>query len=241
VSGSTRIALTVAAVLLAAPSTSGAAAPAVESMVVGRSAVLAPAAKVPAPAATISAGSRRCRVGEGTPLAALAAVRRAGGPAFRVRDYGSCSSRPRDAAGLFVNRIGSDGNRGQDGWVYKVGDRVGTTPAADLGGPFGTGRRIRSGQRVLWFWCEMGASGCQRTLDVDTTVGPGSVTVRVRGADDRGRSVPVAGATVAVGAGTGTTDADGVAVFAGLWDGSVTVTAAKQGLVPSFPEEASAR
>lgn len=226
--------------LLPPPPVAAAAAPTVEAMVVGRAAVLAPVAAVRAAAVTVRVGARRCRVGEATPLAVLAAVRRGGGPAFRIRDYGTCSSRPRDAGGLFVNRIGPDANRGQNGWVYKVDGRAGTTPAADPSGPFGTGRRIRTGQRVLWFWCVMGAGGCQRTLVVSAprTVAPaGSLTVRVRGLDDRGRGVAVAGATVTAGGRTATTGADGTAVLPGPWSGTVAVEASKPGLVTSFPEE----
>src|SRR5205814_8823538 len=44
-------------------------------------------------------GRRRCVVGAGTPLAALLASKVA---KIGLRDYGSCSSRARDAAGLFV-------------------------------------------------------------------------------------------------------------------------------------------
>lgn len=217
-----------------------AAAPAVETMIAGRTAVLAPAASIRATAATVRAGGRSCRVAAGTPLAALAAARAAGGPAFRLRDYGSCSRRPRDAASLFVTRIGPDANRGQDGWVYKVGTRVGTVGAADAAGPFGTGRLLRTGDRLLWFWCVASSTGCQRTLAVSAprTVAPAaSLTVRVRGFDDRGRGVTVAGATVTAGDRTATTGPDGSAVLPGPWSGTVAVAAVKRGLVPSFPEE----
>lgn len=218
-----------------------AATPTVESMVVGRDKVLAPAAQVRAGAAKVKAGRRTCKVGAATPLAVLVAARKAGGPAFAVRDYGTCSAkRTADAGGLFVTRIGGETNKGQDGWVYKVDGRNGTTPAADPSGAFGTGRLLRTGQRVLWFWCDMGASGCQRTLRVDAprTVSPtGTLTVRVKGLDDRGKAAPVAGAAVTAGAASATTAADGTATLAGPWSGTITVEAAKAGLVPSFPEE----
>lgn len=241
-SGSTsNIALAgVAAVLLAAPAPVAAAAPAVETMVVGRTTVLAPVAQARAAAAKVRVGGRSCRVAAGTPLAALAAVRRAGGPAFSLRDYGRCSRRARDAASLFVTRIGRDANRGQDGWVYKVGTKVGSGGAADVAGPFGTRRLLRTGDRLLWFWCVAGSGGCQRTLAVSAprTVAPtGSLVVRVRGFDDRGRGVAVAGATVTAGDRTATTGADGAAVLPGPWSGAVAVEASKRGLVPSFPEE----
>lgn len=240
-SGSARILAGVAAgACLAGAAPAGAAAPAVETMIAGRTAVLAPVTQARAAAATVPVGGRRCRVAAGTPLAALAAARRAGGPAFRLRDYGSCSRRSRDAAALFVTRIGPDANRGQDGWVYKVGSKVGSGGAADPAGPFGTRRLLRTGDRLLWFWCDAGPSGCQRTLAVSAprAVAPdAALTVRVRGFDDRGRGVAVAGATVTAGGRTATTGADGAAVLPGPWAGTVAVEAAKPGLVPSFPEE----
>ena len=39
-----------------------------------------------------------------------------------------------------MTRIAGERNRGQDGWVYKVGRRAGTAGAADAAGPFGNGR-----------------------------------------------------------------------------------------------------
>ena len=50
---------------------------------------------------------------------------------FRLRDYGACSRRARDAGSLYVRQIGPDRERGRDGWVYKVGSRAGSTGAAD--------------------------------------------------------------------------------------------------------------
>ena len=133
-------------------------------MVVGKGRTLLEPATVAARATTLRVAGRRCAVGAATPLAVLAAADRAGGPSFALRDYGSCSRAARDAGGLFVTRVGPDRNRGRDGWVYKVGRRAGTTPAADPSGPFGTGRRIAAGARVVWFWCVLRTGGCQRTL-----------------------------------------------------------------------------
>lgn len=234
------LALLAAVAFCAGAAPANAATATVESMVVGRAKVLAPAAQVRAGAANVKVGGRTCKVGAATPLAVLAAVRKAGGPAFALRDYGTCSKRTADAGGLFVRRIGAETNKGQDGWVYKVDGRNGTTPAADPSGAFGTGRLLRTGQRVLWFWCDMGTTGCQRTLRVDAprTVSPtGALTVRVQGVDDRGKATPVAGAAVTAGTASATTAADGTATLAGPWSGTITVEAAKAGLVPSFPEE----
>ena len=86
-----------------------------------------------------------------TPLAGLANSRVA---TLRLRDFAACSKRSSDAGGLFVSGIGSDRNRGSDGWVYKVGNLLGTAGAADPSGSFGRGR-LRAGARVTWFWCHV--------------------------------------------------------------------------------------
>ena len=63
------------------------------------------------------------------------------------------------------SRSGRTRARGRDGWVYKVGNRSGSAGAADPGGSFGTGRTLRGGERVLWFWCVKDRrDACQRTL-----------------------------------------------------------------------------
>jgi hypothetical protein len=209
---------------------------------VGKAGVLRDAHPVRARARRVRAGGRRCAIAAGTPLAVLAAT----GLPFRLRDYGSCGRRPRDAAGLFVRAIGSERNRGRDGWVYKVGRRVGTAGAADTTGPFGTGRRLRRGDRLLWFWCDMQRSGgCQRTLEATpdrATAAPGeSIRVTVRGYDDRGRGVAVAGATVAFGGATALTGDDGVATVTAPAAGEHTLGARAAGMVRSFPVEVTVR
>jgi hypothetical protein len=227
--------------LAAAPAAAGAAGPRVDAMVVGRSQVLWGARTVAAGPATLSAGGRACGVAAGTPLAVLAWAHKLGGPAFALRDYGACSGRVSSASGLFVAKVGPDGNRGQDGWVYKVGHRLGTAPAGDSSGPFGTGRRLRSGQRVLWFWCGMGRAGCRRTLDVSAprTAAPGAA-LRVRAYDDHGRARAAVGALVTftrAGAGVqARVDARGrTRIPGGLTAGSYRLQASGAGRVPSFP------
>jgi hypothetical protein len=176
-------------------------------------------------------GRRRCVVGAGTPLAALVVSRVA---KIGLHDYGTCSSKPRDAAGLFVRKLGSDANSGQDGWVYKVGHKTGSAGAADPSGPFGRGR-LRYGQHVVWFYCHMQGSSCQRTLSFDeiTTAPPGGVDVKVSAYNDRGKGIPAAGVTVHVDTATGVTDANGVAhVLAGA--GSHNMYADGSGYVRSF-------
>ena len=81
--------------------------------------------------ASIAVRGRRCVVGDGTALAAL--VRSKAGR-LGLRDFGACSTRPSDSASLLVTGIGPDRNRGQKGWVYKVGHRAATPVPATRAG-----------------------------------------------------------------------------------------------------------
>jgi hypothetical protein len=221
--------------------------PTVETMVVGRGgAVLSGARWVAAPTSAVTTGGRGCTVAAGTPLAALAALRRLGGPGFLVRDYGHCSGAPASSSALFVYAIGGERNHAQSGWVYKVEGRAGSTGAGDPSGPEGDGRRISSGQRVLWFWCEARGTACQRTLQVSparayATAG-GRLRVSVTGDDNEGRAVAVAGATVWLGGASARTDRTGHATLSvprragGYW-----LSAARAGMVPAFPGWVSSR
>jgi hypothetical protein len=222
--------LAAAALLVAAPS-ADAAAPKVRQMVVFRDGE-AVTKTVRASRVPVSVRGRRCTVGAGTALAAL--VRSRPGR-LRLRDFGSCSRSPRDGGGLFVAAIGRDRNRGQNGWVYKVGRRSATAGAGDPSGPFGRGR-LRSGQRVTWFYCRLQAGGCQRTLEVRAIAEPGGLVAIVSGYDDEGRGVAVEGATVRTrGGASALTGADGRARLT-LPSGSHRVVASKAGLVHSFAE-----
>jgi hypothetical protein len=176
----------------------------------------------------------RCAVARGTPLAALARSRPR---RLRVRDFGSCSRRrANDGGGLFVYRIGPDRNAGQDGWVYKVGRRLGTAGAADPSGPFGNGL-LRRGSRVVWFYCRLSGASCQRTLAVrGRPLGGGQVRVLAVSHDDEGAKRPAAGATVTLGGATARTDADGLALFDGVPSGRFRLRAERDGLVRSFTE-----
>jgi hypothetical protein len=214
---------------LAAPPGADAAAPRVGQMVVFRDGH-ALTKRVSTAATTVNVEGRRCAVGERTALAAL--VRSRPGP-LRFRDFGSCSGSPRDAAGLLVTRIGPNRNRGQRGWVYKVGRRAATAGAGDPGGPFGNGR-LRAGQRVTWFYC-VRAADCQRTLEVRATAATGGIVATVRAYDDAGDGVAVEGASVTAGGVTGLTAADGRVQIA-LPRGAHRVVARKDGLVRSFTE-----
>lgn len=222
------------------------ASPVVQSMVVANTgAILAPARSVVAAATTVRVGGRSCAVAAGTPLAVLAAVSRSGGPGFSVRDYGRCGASPASSGQLFVYALGGESNRGQSGWEYKVNGVSGTTGAADPSGPQGNGRRLSSGEQVLWFWCAAYRGGCQRTLALSAvgSVARGSTfSVSVTGRDNEGRSVPVAGAIVTLGSDFASTAANGRAtLYAPGTPGSYQLSATRPGLVASFPETISVR
>ena len=223
---------------LVAPAPAGAAS--VELMVVGKSRVLRKAAPVKLRARTVRVGGRRCAVGRATPLSVLAGARLP----MRLKDYGSCSRSAADAGALYVRKVGPDRARGRDGWVYKVGHRLGTTGAADPSGPFGNGR-LRRGQRVLWFWCALVAGRCPLTLEVRpeaTQVAAGAaLRVTVAGYDDDSARVAVGGATVRLGTSVTTTDGDGVAVVSAPAAGRVRLTAERDGMIRSFPRRITVR
>jgi hypothetical protein len=230
-----------AALALAAAAPASAAAPRVDAMIVGKASVLQQPTKVTVRAAHVKVGRKSCTIGPATPLGVLVALRRAGGPRYHLRDFGSCSRRPADANLLFVDRIGSERNAGSDGWVYKVGNKAGTADAADPAGPFGTGRGLRSGQRVLWFWCTLGAGAhCPLTLAVAVDaprVAPGApIRATVTAYDDNGKGTPAAGAAVTLGGVSATAGPDGTAALAAPpTAGTYDVTASASGDVPGFP------
>ena len=218
-----------AALAAAAVAAPAATAPAVQQLVVFRDGDTV-RKRTGTGAARVTVGRRRCTVGDATALAGLA---RSHVGRLRIRDFGACSSRPRDASGLIVTGIGDDRNRGQRGWVYKVGGRAATAGAADMGGPFGRGR-LRAGQRITWFYCVRGGD-CQRTLAVRATAGSGGILATVRGYNDAGEGVPVPRASVTASGVTGVTGSDGTVELA-LPPGTHRVVARKDGLVRSFTE-----
>jgi hypothetical protein len=216
----------VLAVVAAAP----AAAATADVLVVGKTRVLREAS-VALRTVTVTAGGRRCRVAGATPLGVLVRTKLS----LRLRDYGSCSRSVADASSLYVRRIGPDAARGRNGWVYKVGRKVDGRGAGD------PGARVRAGRRVTWFWCVSDGTGCQRTLEATpdaAEVAPGSaLRVTVRGYDDQGRGVVVAGATVRLAGATAITGEDGVATLT-VPDapGRRRLTAERAGMVRSFTE-----
>ena len=212
-------------------------APVVRQLVVFRDGS-AKAQSVTAAQATVRLGRKRCAVGAGTPLAALV---RSHVAKLGLHDYGSCSRRARDAGGLYVRSIGRDKAHGQDGWVYKVGQKLAPAGAADPSGPFGNGR-LKNAAQVTWFYCryDNAVHGCQRTLGVTATAqAGGAIAVTVKAYDDQARAVPAAGATVHVGSATATTDSNGNATVA-VAPGSYDVFAAGAGAVRSQPARAKA-
>src|SRR5206468_135032 len=129
-----------------APAAQAARAPGVQAMVVGHGGtILAGPRGVTASSTRLRVRTRSCTIAAGTPLATLAAMRRAGGPGFAMRDYGHCGRAAPSSGQLFVYAIGGERNGGQSGWEYKVNDVAGSTGAGDPSGPRGDGRRIPSG------------------------------------------------------------------------------------------------
>ena len=226
-----RIATGAVVALAATAAPAGAAAPNVAQLVVFRNGT-AVQKQVTASAVKVKVGKKRCAVGAGTALAALA---RSKIVTFQLHDYGACSSNAADAASLYVRRIRKDAAKGPNGWVYKVGNKVAPAGAADPSGPFGNGR-LKSGARITWFYCRMGSSGCQRTLAAaPKAVGGGQVRVTVRAYDDYGKSRAAAGATVHVGNATATADSHGTATVS-VAPGTRKVYAQSKGLVRSYTE-----
>lgn len=204
-------------------------APQIEQMVVFRGGAVVSGRVVAKPTVAMVDG-RRCAVAART---ALATLLRADPGRVGFHDYGDCSGRAADSAGLFVKSIRDERNRGQDGWVYKVGRELATAGAADPAGPFGDGR-LMAGQRVLWFYCrQLEAGTCQRSLEIETAVDGRRLSVTVTGYDDAGDGVAVGGAEVVAGEERATTGADGGATLT-LGRGGYRVHASKRGAIRSF-------
>jgi hypothetical protein len=220
--------------------------PSVQTMIVGAgNRVLASARTISVTAASVQVGRRTCAVAAGTPLAALADLHRVRGPAFAIRDYGHCGASPSASGELFVYSLDGETNHGQNGWEYKVGNRSGTTGAGSTSGARGDGRLLRSGERVLWFWCQAVAGGCQRTLEVSAATAVsrgGRLSVRVLGYDNGGRGSAMSGAVVRFGRSSARTGSSGRATLtAPSAPGLYALTATRSGSVPSFPETVSVR
>jgi len=209
-------------------------------MVVGAgNIVLSQPRTIAASAVGVRIGGRNCGVAAGTPLAALADLRLAGGPAFAIRDYGRCSSSPRASGQLFVYSIDGETNHGQNGWEYKVNNRSGTTGAGDPSGAQGDGRLLAPGAQVLWFWCQSFGGGCQRNLALSaasSVTRGGMFQVRVSGYDNYGRAAAMSGARVTFAGSAGRTGSSGlVTLRAPTRAGRYSLAASRPGSVPAFP------
>jgi hypothetical protein len=214
----------VGAAVLAAPAPAGAAGPRVEARIIDRSGDVVGPRTVRVDQVRFRSSGRSCRLRSGSPVGVLREL----GARFRAR--GACDS-------VYVFQVGGDRGTGAQGWVYKVGRRLPSVSASD------PSARLRTGQRVTWFWC-VRAGNCQRTLEVvpeARTVAPGgSLRVRVRAYDDFGRGRNQGGALVSLGTSTAVTAADGTATLTAPADpGRVTLLAERDGLVPSFAERIS--
>lgn len=252
--GRTGRALLIGAVLAATtaliPASAGArastAAATVRIMVVGAgNVVLSSARSVSSAAVSVRVGGRSCGVAGGTPLAALAQLHLAGGPAFAIRDYGHCTSSPGASGQLFVYSFDGETNHGQNGWEYKVADTGGTTGAGDPSGAQGDGRLLAPGAQVLWFWCQAFAGGCQRNLALSAASSAArgaALRVRVTGYDNYGRGAPMAGARVTLGGASATTGGAGVVTLrTPSRAGTYALAASRPGSVPAFPQTVTVR
>ena len=215
-------------------------------MVVGAgNLVLSPPRWIGAAAVSVRAGGRTCGVAAGTPLAALADLRLAGGPPLAIRDYGHCSSSPRASGQLFVYSVDGETNHGQNGWEYKVNNRSGTTGAADPSGAQGDGRLLAPRAQVLWFWCQAFGGGCQRNLALSAASAVsrgGTLRVRVTGYDNYGRGAAMAGARVTLAGSAATTGGSGVVTLrAPSRPGAFTLAASRPGSVPAFHQTVTVR
>ena len=191
-----------------------AAAPRVDAMVVFRGGDVTGPRRVAVGALRVG----RCSLRDGLPIGILRALR------LPFATTGSCG-------GLYVTRVRGERARGAAGWVYKVGRRVPNVGAA------APAARLRSGQRVIWFWCRR-AGSCQRTLAMAvprTARRGGRFSVVVRGYDDYGRGARVRGAVIRYDGISARTNRRGVAVIRPRRPGRLRLVATRRGMVRSFP------
>ena len=168
------IAVALLAVMACSAAPAQAATPRVQALVVGKSGWTAGPASIPVRATRVNS----CRLGAGLPIGVLSALRQP----FRAR--GGCGA-------LYVFQVRRDREQGTGGWVYKVGRRL---PGVSASSPRA---RVRSGQRVIWFWCRR-AGRCQRTLSTSARSSGGRMRVSVIAYDDAGRGKRMSRATVIV-------------------------------------------
>ena len=214
-----------AALVLAALAAPGAqaASPRVQALVVGKNGWTV------GPKSVRVSGTRvnRCRLGAGLPIGVLRELRQP----FRAR--GSCRA-------LYVFQVRGDRERGNGGWVYKVGRANPSRSASDPAG------RLRSSQRVTWFWCRQ-VGNCGRTLATTGRSSRGRMRVIVTGYDDYGRGRRVPSATVLVrmiGSRTRRTlrtGSDGTVLVAVRPGRRYRIDSRRTGMIRGFPTTVRAR
>ena len=182
-------------------------------------------------------GRRRAR-----PSSALAGLARPGGPAFTLRDYGHCGlGGPQLGTAVRLRawraRRTAARTAGSTRWAASRARPGRPTPS----GIRGNGRLLRSGQRVLWFWCQASAGGCQRTLE---RLAPSSVA-RGGDADGAGHAAMTTKAAVRRSPGRScgsgptsppTAPPGGPRLIVPVSAGRYPLSAVRGGLVPAFPE-----
>lgn len=189
---------------------------------------------------TQSVGSRRCKVAAMTPLAVLHAAARRAHFSYKVRDYGRCTKNNASSSSmLFVYSVRGHTNSGDNGWYYKVNGRAGNLGAANVKGPFNSGR-LGGGDRIVWFYCRFNASArsCQRSLQIaaPSRVNKGQrVAIKVTGCNDRLSCQSIARVKVTFGGRSMRTNSSGLAVFKVGRRGRFTVRAAGRNMIPAFP------
>ena len=200
-----------------------AAAPRVQALVVGKSGWTAGPAAIPVRSTRVNS----CPLDAGLPIGVLSALRQP----FRAR--GGCNA-------LYVFQVRGDREAGAAGWVYKVGRRL---PGISSSSPRA---RLRSGQRVIWFWCRR-AGRCQRTLATTASSSGGRMRATVTGYDDYGRGRRMSRATVIVRRlGTSTrrryrTSSNGTVSFRVRPGARYRVDSRRSGVVRGFPTTVRAR
>ena len=209
--------------LLAPAGSAHGAAPRVDAMVVGKTGWIV------GPKSVRVSGTRvtRCRLRAGLPIGVLRELRQP----FRAR--GSCRA-------LYVSEVRGEHEQGAGGWVYKVGRALPGRSASD------PSARLRTGQRVTWFWCRR-AGNCDRTLSTTGRSSNGRMRITVNGYDDFGRGRRIAGATViARRLGTSTrstyrTGRDGTVLIRVRPGSTYRIDSRASGLIRGFPNDVRAR
>jgi hypothetical protein len=221
--------------LLSLPSGALAAKPvSVKVMVVGKGGrVLVPARQVTLTAKHASVSGHRCQIGALTPLGALeslAGLRGEHGLRPSLAQFASgCAPN-----GIYLKALDRQAGRGYGGWCYKVGDRQ---PEAGVASP--EAPRLRTGDRVLFYYCEYTGEEAQDTLDFAPVPArihtSGELHVKVYSFTTSGKRRAATGAHVRLGADVAITNEAGEAtVKVSSRPGVYRLHATLAGSVPAF-------